>query len=60
MFIVLVLSEQLTLEQRAGRVFEGWHENPICFPPTYKFIINSDEYFGKDAPIRTKRRTPAW
>jgi phosphatidylinositol-bisphosphatase len=60
MFIVLVLGEQLTLEQRAGRVFEGWHENPIGFPPTYKFIINSDEYFGKDTPIGTKRRTPAW
>jgi len=40
-------------------VFEGWNENPICFPPTYKFIINSDEYFGRDTPVGAKRRTPA-
>jgi hypothetical protein len=41
-------------------VFVGWHEKPICFPPTYKFIINSDEYFGQESPLGTKRRTPAW
>jgi hypothetical protein len=40
-------------------VFEGWNENPICFPPTYKFIINSDEYFGRDTPLGAKRRTLA-
>ncbi len=56
----LSFGEQLKLEQRAGHVFVGWHEKPICFPPTYKFIINSDEYFGKESPLGTKRRTPAW
>jgi phosphatidylinositol-bisphosphatase len=60
MFCCLCLCEQLKLEQRAGHVFEGWNENPICFPPTYKFIINSDEYFGRDTPLGAKRRTPAW
>ncbi|KAH9575474.1 hypothetical protein CY35_01G113100 [Sphagnum magellanicum] len=56
----LLQKDQLKVEQRAGHVFEGWHENPICFPPTYKFIINSDEYFGRDTPLGAKRRTPAW
>ncbi|CAK9876716.1 unnamed protein product [Sphagnum jensenii] len=56
----LLLRDQLKLEQRAGHVLVGWHEKPICFPPTYKFIINSDEYFGKESPLGTKRRTPAW
>ncbi|CAK9192468.1 unnamed protein product [Sphagnum troendelagicum] len=56
----LLQKDQLKLEQRAGHVFEGWNENPICFPPTYKFIINSDEYFGRDTPLGAKRRTPAW
>ncbi|CAK9228318.1 unnamed protein product, partial [Sphagnum troendelagicum] len=55
----LLQEDQLKLEQRAGHVFEGWNENPICFPPTYKFIINSYEYFGRDTPLGAKRRTPA-
>ncbi|RDX88695.1 Type I inositol polyphosphate 5-phosphatase 4, partial [Mucuna pruriens] len=27
---------QLCIEQRRGRVFEGWNEGKIYFPPTYK------------------------
>ncbi|KAK8688498.1 hypothetical protein V6N13_087262 [Hibiscus sabdariffa] len=45
---------QLRIEQRRGRVFEGWSEGRIYFPPTYKYSNNSDRYSGE------KRRTPAW
>jgi hypothetical protein len=48
---LLSFGEQLKLEQGVGHVFEGCHEEPICFPPTYKFIITSEEYFGKESPL---------
>ncbi len=31
---LLSFGEQLKLEQGVGHVFEGCHEEPICFPPT--------------------------
>ncbi|CAI0434019.1 unnamed protein product [Linum tenue] len=51
---------QLRMEQRLGRVFEGWHEGRIYFPPTYKYSNNSDRYAGDDRHQKEKRRTPAW
>ncbi|RAL45138.1 hypothetical protein DM860_015544 [Cuscuta australis] len=55
----LLENDQLRMEQRNGRVFTGWNEGQICFPPTYKYSSNSDRYAGDDyAP--SKRRTPAW
>jgi len=50
--------EQLRLEQRRGRVFGGWQEGRIYFPPTYKYSKNSDTYAVADQ--KEKRRTPAW
>ncbi|CAI0434023.1 unnamed protein product [Linum tenue] len=50
----------LRMEQRLGRVFEGWHEGRIYFPPTYKYSNNSDRYAGDDRHQKEKRRTPAW
>ncbi|KAH9623366.1 hypothetical protein KSS87_012622 [Heliosperma pusillum] len=50
----------LRIEQRRGRVFEGWREGRIYFPPTYKYTKNSDRYAGADANQKQKRRTPAW
>jgi hypothetical protein len=38
--------------------FGGWSEGILNFPPTYKYEINSDKYYGDD-PKSTKR-TPAW
>ncbi|KAJ8448992.1 LOW QUALITY PROTEIN: hypothetical protein Cgig2_004047 [Carnegiea gigantea] len=49
--------EQLRLEQRRGRVFGGWQEGRIYFPPTYKYSKNSDTYAVADQ--KEKRRTPA-
>ncbi|OMP05099.1 Inositol polyphosphate-related phosphatase [Corchorus olitorius] len=51
---------QLRIEQRRGRVFEGWSEGKIYFPPTYKYSNNSDRYAGEDRHPKEKRRTPAW
>ncbi|XP_042487002.1 type IV inositol polyphosphate 5-phosphatase 7-like isoform X2 [Macadamia integrifolia] len=47
-------------DQRRGRVFEGWNEGKIYFPPTYKYSTNSDRYAGDDMHPKEKRRTPAW
>ncbi|EPS59755.1 hypothetical protein M569_15050, partial [Genlisea aurea] len=56
----LLENDQLRLEQRNGRVFEGWNEGKICFPPTYKYSNNSDRYAGENVHPKEKRRTPAW
>lgn len=51
---------QLRIEQRRGRVFQGWNEGKIYFPPTYKYLTNSDRYTGDNLQHKEKRRTPAW
>lgn len=51
---------QLSKELRSGRVFEGWKEGPITFPPTYKYEFNSDRYVGENPKEGEKRRSPAW
>ncbi|KAK6929926.1 hypothetical protein RJ641_004020 [Dillenia turbinata] len=56
----LLENDQLRIEQRRGRVFEGWNEGNIYFPPTYKYSFNSDRYAGDDMHPKEKRRTPAW
>ncbi|BFI05503.1 hypothetical protein MPTK1_1g23560 [Marchantia polymorpha subsp. ruderalis] len=57
---VLLEKDQLKLEQNGGRVFDGWQEGPIYFPPTYKYGFNSDQYSGENVKPGEKRRTPAW
>ncbi|KAM7256993.1 hypothetical protein ACFE04_012734 [Oxalis oulophora] len=56
----LLENDQLRIEQSWGRVFEGWNEGRIFFPPTYKYSNNSDMYAGDDRHPKAKRRTPAW
>ncbi|RWW14470.1 hypothetical protein GW17_00021759 [Ensete ventricosum] len=48
----------LRLELKKGRVFDGWSEGVINFPPTYKYELNSEKYVGDDP--KGGRRTPAW
>ncbi|XP_078442444.1 type I inositol polyphosphate 5-phosphatase 4-like [Wolffia australiana] len=57
---VLLENDQLRNEQRLGRVFLGWNEGRIYFPPTYKYSTNSDRYAGDVLHSKEKRRTPAW
>ncbi|XP_062214353.1 type I inositol polyphosphate 5-phosphatase 4-like [Phragmites australis] len=56
----LLEKDQLRIEQRCGRVFQGWKEGRIYFPPTYKYSFNSDRYSGDGVRPKEKRRTPAW
>ncbi|VAI47097.1 unnamed protein product [Triticum turgidum subsp. durum] len=56
----LLEKDQLRSEQRGGRVFPGWNEGRIYFPPTYKYSNNSDKYAGEDMNQKEKKRTPAW
>ncbi|KAM3406317.1 hypothetical protein ACQJBY_000418 [Aegilops geniculata] len=66
----LLERDQLRAEQRAGRVFGGgWEEGEIRFPPTYKYLAESDTYamaaltssVAAGRPSREKKkRTPAW
>ncbi|KAJ4891830.1 DNAse I-like superfamily protein [Raphanus sativus] len=56
----LLEKDQLKIEQRAGRVFQGWEEGRIYFAPTYKYLINSDRYVAQTEKSKEKRRTPAW
>lgn len=53
-------NDQLQMEQRQRRVFVGWNEGKIYFPPTYKYSNNSDRYAGENIHPKEKRRTPAW
>ncbi|KAL4351930.1 hypothetical protein GQ457_06G007810 [Hibiscus cannabinus] len=56
----LLEKDQLRLEQRAGRVFKGWEEGTIYFPPTYKYLADSDDYAVQTSNPKEKRRFPAW
>ncbi|KAI9154030.1 hypothetical protein LWI28_020138 [Acer negundo] len=56
----LLEKDQLRIEQRAGRIFKGWEEGRIHFPPTYKYLANSDHYVAQTSKSKQKRRNPAW
>jgi hypothetical protein len=49
------MKDQLVREMEKGDVFSGFSEQPISFPPTYKFNVNSDEYDTSE-----KQRTQSW
>ncbi|XP_050214629.1 type IV inositol polyphosphate 5-phosphatase 3 isoform X2 [Mercurialis annua] len=50
--------DQLVRELRKGRAFDGWTEGVLNFPPTYKYEMNSNKYYGSDPKVG--RRVPAW
>ncbi|WCJ20682.1 Type I inositol polyphosphate 5-phosphatase 2 [Euphorbia peplus] len=56
----LINGDQLVKELRSGRVFDGWKEGAINFPPTYKYEMNSDRYVGENPKEGEKKRSPAW
>ena len=44
-----------------GQIFRGWQEGNVTFAPTYKYIPNSDLYYGCIAYKKDeKKRAPAW
>lgn len=54
---LLKVDDQLNIERKSGRVFQGFAEGPLTFLPTYKFIAGTDEY---DRRPEKKMRVPAW
>ena len=56
-FSVLRAMDQLNMERDDGRVFEGFLEGVLEFPPTYKFNPKTDEY---ERRAEKKQRAPAW
>ncbi|XVF86161.1 hypothetical protein PTKIN_Ptkin18bG0017900 [Pterospermum kingtungense] len=50
----LLENDQLRIEQKRRRVFVGWNEGKIYFPPTYKYSTNSDRYTGDDMHPKEK------
>ncbi|KAL6862408.1 hypothetical protein ACP4OV_016749 [Aristida adscensionis] len=64
---MLLENDELLLELARGRRFDGWHEDPVTFAPTYKYQPNSDRFYcctdggGTAAGGREKlHRAPAW
>ncbi|XP_061368324.1 type IV inositol polyphosphate 5-phosphatase 3-like [Gastrolobium bilobum] len=53
----LVEKDQLVQELNNG-AFGGWSEGMLNFPPTYKYEVNSDKYYGDDPKVG--KRAPAW
>lgn len=53
----LLQIDQLNIERAAGRVFMGFHEGFITFPPTYQYIPGEGCYDDREDG---KRRFPAW
>lgn len=51
----LLAADELLNAKERGRVFAGWHEQPIAFGPTYKFDPGTDVY-----DTSSKARLPAW
>ncbi|KAI6685977.1 hypothetical protein NL676_031890 [Syzygium grande] len=57
----LLDKDQLRMKLTKGHVLQGWHEGTIKFAPTYKYIPNSDLYYGCFQEKKgEKRRSPAW
>ncbi|XP_048330297.2 type IV inositol polyphosphate 5-phosphatase 9 isoform X2 [Ziziphus jujuba] len=58
---VLLENDELKMELMKGHVFQGWNEEEINFPPTYKYNPNSEVYFGCDHKRKPQKiRAPAW
>lgn len=55
MFEVLMNNDQLKKERTQGRAFQGFHEQEILFPPTFKLRPGTDEYNLKRIPSYTDR-----
>ena len=52
---VLWANDQLKKEMDSKRVFYGFYEYPVNFPPTYKYDLNSDKF-----DTSRRARIPSW
>ncbi len=59
----LFKADQLTREIKAGKTFHGFSEDPINFPPTYKFSSRQAPFSNDDEVERwewARHRWPSW
>ena len=56
MLDVMRANDQLAIEKNARRVFHGWNEGHLSFPPTYK--LNRGTFDTYDSS--KKQRVPSW
>jgi len=56
MMDVMLANDQLAIEKAAGRVFSGWSEADLKFPPTYKLNRGTADVYDTSA----KQRVPSW
>ncbi|KAL7671039.1 hypothetical protein ACOME3_005952 [Neoechinorhynchus agilis] len=63
-YLKLIEYDQLRIERQKGKTFIGYHETPIRFKPTFKYIHNTDTYQFYDGPSspdgKLVSRRPAW
>lgn len=62
-FSHLLKQDQLTRELQAGRTYHGFKEEPIIFPPTYKYSDEQRAIADTDQQIKwdwAKHRWPSW
>jgi hypothetical protein len=52
---LLIQHDQLTKAMQEGRIFMHFKEPVISFPPTYKFLVNTDNYDNSRKPSWTDR-----
>jgi hypothetical protein len=52
---VLLANDQLRREMASHHVFYGFYEHPICFPPTYKYDLDTDNFDSAKTA-----RIPSW
>ncbi|XP_010554268.1 PREDICTED: type IV inositol polyphosphate 5-phosphatase 9-like isoform X2 [Tarenaya hassleriana] len=58
---ILIENDQLRMEIMNGETLQGWKEGNVKFAPTYKYIPNSDIYYGCIKQRKEeKKRAPAW
>ncbi|CAK9295175.1 unnamed protein product [Gordionus sp. m RMFG-2023] len=51
----LMKFDQLTKQKNSGKIFPGFQEGPITFPPTYKYDPGTDNFDSSE-----KARVPSW
>ena len=54
--VSVLANDQLAIEKAAGRVFYGWSEADLKFPPTYKLNRGTADVYDTSA----KQRVPSW
>lgn len=54
-FSALLEHDQLIQQRKLKKVFVGFNEGPICFPPTFKYNIGTQDWDSSE-----KNRVPAW